>query len=142
VRLKQCGKEALLERYARLPLKGNVPLGATDDDRKFFEKFASGADPKESGMKRFTIPCDFAGTEYPFHVYVLTGPRGYAELQDQFRWVKEIRGGEVPARVRDSFLRLKQIAVENNVDFMDLCVYAFSSEAKGTSDTGPKDPDD
>jgi len=128
VRLKQYGKESLLDRYAELPLKGKVPPGATDADREFFERFAPGADKKKSGMKRFTIPCDFAGKKYPFHVYILTGPRGYAELQDQFRWVAEIRGGEVPAEVRANFLRLNQIATENNVDFMELCVSELGSE--------------
>jgi len=125
--LKQYGKEALLDRYSELPLKGKVPPGASDADREFFERFASGADKAKSGIKRFTIPCDFAGKKYPFQVYVLTGPRGYAELLDQFRWLNDVRGGEVPAEVRESFLKLNQIAVENKTDFMELCVYALGA---------------
>ena len=84
-------------------------------------EFREGLAPlKDSGMKRFTTPTDFNGTKYPFHVYVVTGRNGYAELQDQFRWVKEIRGGTVPAEVQESFKRLNDIAVENKVDFMEL----------------------
>lgn len=130
VSLRQFGRESLLEKYAELPQRGKVPSGATDDDRVFFEKFAPQKEKKgksDSGIKRFTIPCDFSGKKYPFHVYVLTGPRGYAELQDQFRWLKEFRGGEVPADVRSSFQRLNAIASENKVDFMELCVYALGT---------------
>ncbi len=132
VRLRQHGKDlSLLDRYAELPLKGKVPSGATEADRAYFERFAADAleKKKETGMKRFTIPCDFSGKKYPFHVYVISGPRGYAELQDQFRWLNEIRGGVVPADVRDSFSRLNGIAAENNVDFMELCVYALGTAA-------------
>jgi hypothetical protein len=134
VRLKQYGKEALLERYPVLPLKGEVPAGADDSDREFFQSFAKGAAPGKSGMKRFTFPADFAGKKYPFHVYVLSGPRGYAELQDQFRWLNEMRGGEVPVEVRDSFERLNKIAVESHVDFQEQCVSALATaptEASG-----------
>lgn len=126
VRLRQFGKEDLLGRYKVLPLKGMVPDGATADDKSFFESFSSAPEKSKGGIKRFTIQCFFNNVKYPFHVYVLTGPRGYAELQDQFRWVKEMRGGEVPAEVRASFLKLNEIAVQNNVNFMDLCVYALS----------------
>lgn len=131
VTLHQYGRESLLEKYSDLPQKGKVPQGATDDEREFFEKFAATADKSKSGMSRFTIPCDFSGTKFPFHVYVLTGPRGYAELQDQFRWVKEVRGGDFPLDVRDSFMRLNTIAKENNVDFRDLCVYALGEKEGG-----------
>ena len=139
VALKQFGKEALLNRYSELPLKGKAPAGATGADSEFFKSFAKGADKKKSGMKRFTIPCDFSGKKFPFYVYVLAGPRGYAELQDQFRWVKEVRGGDVPAEVRASFLRLNQIAVENNVDFMELCVYALGTDTKKKAGENTKD---
>jgi hypothetical protein len=81
-------------------------------------------------MKRFTVPIEFAGKKYPYFVYVMSGPRGYAEVQDQFRWVEEMRGGKVPQDVRDSFRRLNEIAKENNVDFMELTVYALGTAEK------------
>ncbi len=156
IRLKQFGKEELLSRFeGKLPRKGQVPTGATDAERDFFVRFAkdktdekpskdgqstasiSSAKPaanskdppkkSDSGIKRFTIPVDVGGRKYPTHVYVMTGPRGYAELQDQFRWLEEIRGCLVPQDVRDSFRRLNEIAKENNVDFMELAVYALGT---------------
>lgn len=128
--MSRYGKESLLNRYSTLPLKGKVPSNVTAGDRAFFERFAPNADIKNSGITRLKIPCDFAGKNFPFNVYVIEGPRGYAELLEQFRWVKEMRGGEVPMKVRDSFQRLNRIAVENNTDFRELCKYALDSNAK------------
>ena len=134
VRFRQFGKDELLARYQNnLPRKGQSPPNATDDDKKFFERFATAkeGEPKpNSGMTRFTIPADFSGKEYPFHVYLLTGPRGYQELQDQLRWVEEVRGGTIPKKIRESFLKLNQIAAQNNVDFMELTVYALGAANK------------
>ncbi len=129
--LQRFGKEQLLSKYNRLPTKGLVPSGASEEDQEFFESFGPQDEQqkKSSGMKRFTIPCDFAGNKFPFHVYVLKGPRGYVELQDQFRWLEERRGGNIPKEVQDSFRRLNAIAAENNVDFMELCVYALGTAA-------------
>lgn len=158
IRLKQLGREDLLQRFSgNLPRKGQVPSGATTAEKEFFERFASDKsdndkptsnqtaasktetktanakdEPKKrsTGMKRFTVPIEFAGKKYPYFVYVMSGPRGYAEVQDQFRWVEEMRGGKVPQDVRDSFRRLNEIAKENNVDFMELTVYALGTAEK------------
>lgn len=126
IRLTQYSQEDLLQRYAVLPLKGSAPANASDADRAFFLSFASKA-KGSSILSRFTIPTDFAGKKYPFHVYVVGGKRGYQELQDQFRWVREYRGGIVPSDVEDSFRKLNKIAAENDVDFRDLCVYALGT---------------
>jgi TPR repeat protein len=126
VRLRQFGKEALLEKYKTLPLKGESPDSASANDKTFFESFSSDPAKSKGSLQRYTIQCIFNNVKFPFYVYVLSGPRGYAELQDQFRWVKEMRGGEVPAEVRASFLKLNEIAVKNNVSFIDLCDYALT----------------
>lgn len=127
---KEHGKEDIMGRYTNLPLKGQVPDGATADDTAFFKKFAPGAPVKDSDEVMFTIPVEFDGTKYPFKVYVISGQNGYAELQDQFRWLKEMRGLTIPTEVRDSFMRLNKIAVDNKVNFMDLCVYAMGTDNK------------
>jgi Domain of unknown function (DUF2610) len=80
-------------------------------------------------MKRFTVPCDFAGEKYPFHVYVGEPLPSCHPLKYQASWLREIRGGAVPAEVMDSFARLAAIAHENNVSFEDLCVYALGTAA-------------
>lgn len=130
VRSRQFGREAIMSRYAELPLKGKSPANATKEDKEFFDSFAPGSDKSKSGIKRFTVPTFFSGKSYPFHVYVMTGPRGYAELQDQFRWVKEIRGGDIAPEVHASFRKLNEIASQNKVDFMELCVYALTEAGK------------
>jgi hypothetical protein len=88
-------------------------------------------------MKRFTVPCDFAGVKHPFHVYV--GDGGAPEchpLKYQSHWLESVRGGSIPTEVMESFQRLLTIARENNVSFEDLCVYALgtTSETESASD--------
>jgi len=130
ITLRRLGREEILARTPELPQKGKAPAGASTEDREFFESFGPDRDASKSGLKKFTIPCDFAGKTFPFDVYVITGKRGYAELQDQFRWLRHFRGGEVPTEVRESFLKLNELAVKHDVDFMELCVYALAEAAK------------
>ena len=80
-------------------------------------------------MKRFTIPCDFNGTKSPFHVYVGEPHPQRHPLQHQSWWLSSIRGGTIPQEVMDSFERLHKIALENNVSFEELCVYALGTAA-------------
>jgi tetratricopeptide (TPR) repeat protein len=80
-------------------------------------------------MQRFTVPCDFNGIKYPFHIYVSNYVEPHDIIADQARWLSDVRGGTVPKEVLDSFKRLYKIAKENNVSFMDLCVYAFETAA-------------
>lgn len=126
------GKEDVLERVRDLPLKGELPLHAAKQDSNFFAKFMKDVPPeaKDEGMKRFTIPTDFNGVKFPFHVYIISGPNGLQQLLNQFRWVKEIRGGTVPEEVVTSFTKLWNIAQENKVSWVELCVYALGTAAE------------
>lgn len=81
-------------------------------------------------MKRFTIPCDFAGAKYPFHIYIGEPSPEKHPLQWQSWWLSNVRGGTIPQDVMDSFDRLHKISQENNVSFEDLCVYALGEAAK------------
>lgn len=98
-------------------------------------------------MKRFTVPTDFNGVKFPFYVYVRAWPAEYATtlklpgVEDQARWVKEARGGEIPKDVRDSFIKLQQIATENNVSFPDLTEYALAAAADLTATATRADSD-
>lgn len=82
-------------------------------------------------MKKFTIPnCEFDGKPHPFDVYVdqpcaLVHPLYYQQL-----WLREERGGEIPSEMIDSFRKLYDIAVEHNVNYADLCMYALGQENK------------
>jgi hypothetical protein len=103
---------------------------------------------KAQSLKRFTVPTDFAGVKHPFHVYVSEygeGPlcksqaealdpaepcAGFAGIDDQVIWVRELRGGNVPDDVIASFQKLYTIAKDNNVSFPDLAVYALGAATR------------
>ena len=89
-------------------------------------------------MKRFTIPCDFAGQKAPFHIYVGEPDPKKHPLMNQANWLQSERGGAIPSEVMESFEKLHKIAVENNVSFEELCVYAMgnASADSGASSGG------
>jgi tetratricopeptide (TPR) repeat protein len=78
----------------------------------------------QEGMKRFTVPVDFNGVKYPFHIFIADSWRF---LEDQFTWVEKVRGGKVPREVVISFRRLYRLARDNKISFHDLCVYALGT---------------
>jgi tetratricopeptide (TPR) repeat protein len=80
-----------------------------------------------SGMKRFTVPCDFDGIKYPFWVYVTNVPWPNHPLANQARWLREERGGIIPQSVMDTFARLQKVAHENNISYVDLCMSALGT---------------
>jgi hypothetical protein len=86
-------------------------------------------------VKRFTIPCDFGNQEAPFHVYIGQPTPGLHPLKYQAAWLREERGGQVPADVMESFQKLYDIAREKNVSYEELCVYALNNTPASTNDT-------
>lgn len=89
-------------------------------------------------MKRFTVPCNFGSQKAPFHVYIGKPLPDNHPLKYQEGWLRGKRGGTVPQEVMDAFERLHRIALENNVSFEDLCVYALGS----ASEKAPTDKND
>ena len=84
-------------------------------------------------MESFTIPCDFDGIKYSFHIYIGIPCTELHPLKYQAAWLKEERGGYVPQDVMDSFEKLHKIDLENNVSFEELCVYALGNEQRKKS---------
>lgn len=83
-------------------------------------------------MKKFTIPCDFAGTQAPFNIYVGEPADHVSQpLQHQAHWLSTERGGTIPVEVMDSFAKLLAISRENGVSFEELCVYALGTASGG-----------
>jgi hypothetical protein len=78
-------------------------------------------------MKRFTIPCDFGKEKAPFHIYVGEPDPENHPLYYQAKWLKDIRGGLVSPEIMESFRKLHEISLENNVSFEELCVYALGT---------------
>ena len=89
---------------------------ATDEQHKELAQLMDG----EYSIKRFTIPTDFGGVHYPLSVYITNIPWPTDPLADQARWVKELRGGEIPEDVRENFRKLHKFAHDNNVSFTEL----------------------
>ncbi len=132
--LKRPEDEAVaLREYMRLitqPLWGADVSKWLNDQTKgtaeIVEEMRAAIDKAQSSsMKRFTVQCDINGLKWPFHVYVTNVPRPTHPLVDQARVLSEENSAEIPKEVMDSFERLAKIAADNNVSFVDLCVYAI-----------------
>lgn len=78
-------------------------------------------------MKRFTIPVDFNGVRSPFHIYIGEAAAPFAPIHFQQAWISQRRSGRVPTEVAESFSKLQTIALEQNLDFEELCAYALSA---------------
>jgi serine/threonine protein kinase len=126
-----CLRELLRYHYEPLtsmPAKKFLAPGRPDDAAEA-DTIRDEMKRLSGGMKRFTVPCDFNGVKYPFNIYVTDVKWPKHPIEDQARWLLEVRGGVVPAEVMDAFARLHKIAYENNVSFGDLCVYALGTAA-------------
>lgn len=84
----------------------------------------------DGGMKRFTVPITCGTVKYPFQVYIWDWEMDYAPTRDQFTWIEQARGCEVPNDVVDSFQKLYDIARENNVSYQELTVYALGNASE------------
>jgi hypothetical protein len=123
--LQLYGEEIDLDHYPELPQRGVVPPKAPAADAPFFRRFEPNA--IRTGVRRFTIQTDFSGVSYPFYVYVYSGKNGYAELMDQVRWVKEIRGGTVPDETLTRFKQIRDNALKIKRDFQSLFFEEFGT---------------
>jgi YHS domain-containing protein len=142
------GQKKATEAMARIFGDASNPLADPEKAEQLNEL------AQRQSMKRFTVPTDFAGTKFPFHVYTLEYGQaplckaqaealdpdvfcaGFSGIDDQVIWVRELRGGEVPIDVITSFQKLYSIARENNVSFPDLAVYALgAAQEEGVAPT-------
>lgn len=90
-------------------------------------------------MQHFMIPCDFGGRKAPFPIYVGEPKADAHPLQHQSSWLSSERGGSIPQEVMDSFEKLHKIAMENNVSFEELCVYAMGEAMSGDAAPPPEE---
>lgn len=102
-------------------------------------------------MQHFMIPCQNRadGTKTPYPIYVGEAIEGVHPLEQQDAWLRRELGLEIPLEVMDSFAKLRDIALENNVSFEELAVYAMgeavemdeAEAARGEAGGGP-DPEE
>ena len=81
-------------------------------------------------MKKFTVPCTFAGEKAPFTIYIGDPEDKHHPLHFQSDWLSKERGGTIPSEVMESIAKLKELADRNNVSFEELCVYALGAAAQ------------
>ena len=78
-------------------------------------------------MKMFVIPCEVNGEKVPVQFYIGQPTPGISNpIHFQRGWLIQERGVCTPSDVDDSLCKLKEIALENNVVFVDLCTYALN----------------
>ncbi|GIJ80556.1 protein of unknown function [Micromonospora phaseoli] len=92
-------------------------------------------------MRPFLIPCQFGAARAPFPLYAGEPAAGTHPMEQQSAWLGRVRGGTVPVEVMDSFAKLFAIALENNVSFEELCVYAMEQATNDEATTDATDGD-
>jgi ferritin-like metal-binding protein YciE len=77
---------------------------------------------------------------YPAYVHIgeISSKRRFRGLEDQALWFERNRGFVLPQDVQDSFLKLENIARENNLSFLDVVAFAQKlvqeEKPKGTTE--------
>lgn len=104
-------------------------LGLTRDEERaeHFRRLS-----RHSGVRRFSIPIRFGKLSQTVEFYV--GRRSakypFTGIDDQVRWWKEARGGEVAAEIADAFRSLHATTGGWEVPFGDVCLYALGLVAE------------
>jgi Domain of unknown function (DUF2610) len=115
---------------------GGLPQNA--EMAKQFESLAS-----RQSMISFTISCDFGGVKSPFEVYIRQWPPEYRKqfpgIEDQRRWLKENRGGVIPADVLESLVNLQKVADENDTSLPGLAAYETGGAGNKTLEQAKAD---
>src|SRR4051812_34914212 len=91
---------------------------------------------RHSGMKQFTVPCEFPGLQGRFgtYMYMRDPYKGSDPVEEEFYRVEHYDGAIIPNDVKDGFRTLLQIAIENKLSFTDLTVYALGDASKTPQD--------
>jgi hypothetical protein len=78
-------------------------------------------------MKSFVIPSEVNGQKVPVQ-FCLGEPTKHIRnpIHFQAAWLKQERGVDVPANVKDSLTKLREIAIIQNISCLDLCTYALN----------------
>jgi hypothetical protein len=80
-------------------------------------------------LLEFKIPCAFNGQMSDVEVY-LGNPEGkHNPIFFQNKFISDVKGGMISPAVLESLDKLKTLALENGVDFLELCKDALSSIA-------------
>jgi tetratricopeptide (TPR) repeat protein len=110
------GDEINLASLPVLPLKGEDIENINQNARSFFDGLkpvAKGGTPNSVQ----SVPCDFSGQIFRFNVYIIPGRGSFQQVQNQFRWVEEYRGGKPDESYVKIIDKLGAEAKERGLDF-------------------------
>jgi|LauGreSBDMM110SN_4_FD.fasta_scaffold04577_4 hypothetical protein len=74
-------------------------------------------------VQKFTTNCDFNGSKAPVTLYIGNPAAGSHPLAFQNKWLGKEKGGNVPAEIMESFLKLRELSEKSRVSFEELCKY-------------------
>lgn len=82
-------------------------------------------------VEQVTMQVSFNGIHAPFVFYLYEWPKDYqfSGVDDQVAWLREARGGQVPADAAESFRKVQKIARDNHVSFPRLWAQAMNKSA-------------
>jgi len=77
-------------------------------------------------MRKFSVPCDFAGGQRTnIDVYIGVPQSDKHPLGNQAAWLSKERGGTIPQKVMDGFKDLWEISKKTGTPLEDLALYAI-----------------
>ncbi len=76
-------------------------------------------------MIKFTIMCDFNGKQSPVIFYLGYPLPENHPIKFQMNWLGSEKGGQVPGNIVESLEKLQKMALDNNVDFVELAQHAL-----------------
>jgi Domain of unknown function (DUF2610) len=80
----------------------------------------------KQSTRTLSLMADFGGVSSRFYIFAEQWPPERDVIDDQVTWLKEMRGGTVPAAVTDMFHTALQNSRANNLAFPDLAVDALN----------------
>ena len=83
----------------------------------------------EIRILKINVICDFAGQKSPVDFYIGYPLQENHPIQFQMNWLGSNKGGNVPSNITESLKTLQQMAIDNDVDFLELVEHAMMDAA-------------
>ena len=93
-------------------------------------------------LLEFKIPCAFNGQMSEVEVYLGNPEAKHNPIFFQNKFISDVKGGMISQGVLDSLEKLKILAAENGVDFIELCKDALTSIATQDQMVLPNQPEE
>ncbi|MDJ1258042.1 MAG: DUF2610 domain-containing protein [Candidatus Midichloria sp.] len=91
-------------------------------------------------MKKFEVPCFFGGKKSMVPLYIGNPEPTHSPIHFQADWLSKERGGQVPSQIIESLIKIQKLAVDNGVEFEELCHYALEAANNELKQEGSAEP--